>query len=424
MNRIDYPNIGETLYTDELPNGLTLLVAPRKGFTKTFAMFATRYGGADRRFRYEGEWRDTPAGIAHFLEHKAFDMPDGSNTLATFSANGASPNAFTGPDMTAYHFECTDRFEDNLRLLLDFVSTPWFSEESVAKEQGIIGQEIRMLDDSPGWVLYNNLMRAMYARHPLRDSIGGTVESIAEISADMLYACHKIFYNPSNMTLAVVGDVDPERVRALALECLPETPGEVPERNYGPEEDALPAEANVSAAMEVSIPRFLMGAKLPSGETGKALMRHMLIGDLALETLLGRSSKLYLDNYAAGLLNRDFSAGVDITAGEQMVVLGGETKDPDAVCEAIFAAFEDAAKNGLDDAAFARVKKTSFGARVRSLDSFDGLCAELAQCSFLGYNPLEMFSELESITQQDAEEFIRTMLSREKMAVSVVTPTR
>ena len=424
MKRIDYPHVGETLYTDALPNGLTLLVVPKKGFSKTFAMLATRYGGADRRFRFEGHWRDTPAGIAHFLEHKAFDMPDGSNTLAVFSANGASPNAFTGADMTAYHFECTDRFEENLRLLLQFVSTPWFSGESVAKEQGIIGQEIRMLDDSPGWVIYNNLMRALYAHNPLRDSIGGTVESIAEITADMLYACHKIFYNPSNMTLSVVGDVDPERVRALAMEHLPAAPGEVPERDYGPAEDPLPLETKVSAAMEVSIPRFLMGAKLPSGAKGTARLRQMLVGDLALECVLGRSSRFYLDLYAEGLLNRDFSAGTDITAGEQMLVLGGESKDPGAVCEAIFAAAETAAEKGLDAAAFDRVKKTAFGARVRSLDSFDGLCAELAQSSFLGYNPFEVFSVLESITRQDAESFIRSALSREKIAVSVITPIR
>jgi predicted Zn-dependent peptidase len=207
-----YESIGETLTTAVLPNGLGLSVVRKPGYAKSCALFATNYGGADRRFLLAGEWKDTPAGVAHFLEHKMFDMPDGGNALNVLSANGASPNAFTSQAMTAYHFESTSGFKENLRTLLHFVSVPWFTPESVAKEQGIIGQEIRMTEDSPDFAVYMGLMKSLYAVNPLRDSVAGTVESISHITAQTLYDCHKVFYNPSNMALCVVGDVDPARI--------------------------------------------------------------------------------------------------------------------------------------------------------------------------------------------------------------------
>lgn len=230
MQTKKYENIGETLITETLPNGLTINLLPKSGFTKSYAMFATNYGGADRRFKLAGQWIDTPAGIAHFLEHKMFDMPNG-NALSILSANGASPNAFTSSGMTAYYFECTSKFEENLKTLLEFVSTAYFTAESVQKEQGIIGQEIRMVEDDPGYVVYNNLMRCLYKHNPVRDSVAGTVESIAQISDKTLYDCHKVFYNPSNMTLSVVGSIDPEFVIKTAKELLPSEGGEVPERD-------------------------------------------------------------------------------------------------------------------------------------------------------------------------------------------------
>ena len=204
MNRLDYAAIGETLYTRTLPNGLPVFVLRKKGLRKSFAAFAARYGGADRRFRLDGRMHDTPAGIAHYLEHKMFDMPDGS-AMARLDANGASPNAFTSDAMTLYHFECTSRFDENLRELLRFVSTPYFTDESVAKEQGIIAQEIRMYEDSPDFRLYINLMRSLFEHSALRDGVAGTVESIAEITPELLYNCYRAFYRPSNMALAVVG---------------------------------------------------------------------------------------------------------------------------------------------------------------------------------------------------------------------------
>ena len=209
MQTNDYPQIGETLYTETLPNGLTIRVVPKPGFRGCFAAFATNYGGACRRFTLDGKRFDTPAGVAHYLEHKMFDLPDGDNALNMLSANGADPNAFTGDDMTCYYFQCTENFEENLRLLLHFVSTPYFTEETVQKEQGIIAQEIRMGEDDPSQAILYQLLGQLYDHHPIRDHVAGTVESIAEITPELLYDCHRAFYAPSNMCLAVEGDVDP-----------------------------------------------------------------------------------------------------------------------------------------------------------------------------------------------------------------------
>ena len=214
MIKEEYPSIGEVRYTETLPNGLRLVVVPKEGVAASYAAFATEYGGAFRRFRTGEDWLDTPAGIAHYLEHKMFDMPEGNNALEILSANGAEPNAFTSSGMTVYYFESTRNFRENLEMLLKFVSTPYFTEESVEKEQGIIGQEIRQTEDSPGFQVYHQLMMLLYRHHPVRDAVAGTVESIREITPQVLYDCHRIFYHPSNMTLCVSGDVDPEEVTA------------------------------------------------------------------------------------------------------------------------------------------------------------------------------------------------------------------
>ena len=236
MNEKSYPRIGETVLEKTLPNGLKIFIVPKPQHRKKYAFFATRYGGMDMQFIRNGEKYDTPAGIAHYLEHKMFDTKDG-NALQVLSQNGAEPNAFTSNAMTGYYFDCTEHFEENLRILLSFVSVPYFTDESVEKERGIIGQEIRMVEDSPDWQVYERLLACLYRSSPARVPIAGTVESIAGITAETLYDCHHAFYCPSNMALCVVGNVDPHTVIALAEEVLPRERGEEIARCYGEEED-------------------------------------------------------------------------------------------------------------------------------------------------------------------------------------------
>ena len=242
----------ENVWAATLPNGLRVRVLCKPDFQRSYAVFATCYGGADRRFRVNDTWTDTPAGVAHYLEHKLFDMPDGSDALLTLSENGADPNAFTSTNMTAYYFSCTDRFEENLRTLLRFVSTPYFTDASVAKEQGIIGQEIRMGEDDPDRAVWRNLMRCLMARDGARDAVAGTVESIAEITPETLYACHRAFYAPSNMVLCAVCQDTPERVAAIAAEILPPERAPVPAADHGAPEDMTPAQARMRVELAVS----------------------------------------------------------------------------------------------------------------------------------------------------------------------------
>ena len=420
MTKYDYPGVGETIYRSTLENGLRVSVITKPGYTRCFAMFATNYGGADRRFRLGGKYIDTPAGVAHFLEHKMFDMPEGDNAMALLASNGAQPNAFTSSGMTAYYFESTSGFYENLDTLLRFVSTPYFTDESVQKERGIIGQEIRMCEDSPDHVVYDELMRCLYAHNPIRDSVAGTVESIADIDPDTLYSCHKIFYNPSNMCLCVAGDVDPQRVEDAARRILPAEAGEVPDRDYGPAEGELPVKPRFRRAMEVSAPQFILGAKLDAETGGDALLRQKLVGSLALKYLFGQSSPFYNRLYQQGLLNTDFSSGMDHCAGTLTVMSGGESREPESVFDQTLSELEKTVRNGIDEAFFSRTIKSAYGTRIRALSSFAGLCSSMAEAEFGRYNCLDSFAVMETVTAEETLDFIKRQLRPERFAMSVI----
>ncbi len=422
MTKIEYPKVGETLYRDTLPNGLRLSIMTKPGYSRCHAYFATNYGGADRRFRLGGEFIDTPAGVAHFLEHKMFDMPEGYNALSELAARGANPNAYTSAGLTAYFFDCTSDFYENLEILLRFVSTPYFTEESVQKEQGIIAQEIKMYEDDPDSVVFNELMRCLYEHHPIRDDVAGTVESIAEISAQTLYDCHEVFYAPGNMSLCVVGDVDPEKVRETALRLLRADAGEVPGRDYGEKEGLLPLRSRFYKEMEVSAPQFMLGCKLRAESSGALSLRQKLLGGAALSYLYSRSSPFYTRLYSEGLINTDFYVELYHAADTATVLCGGESRDAEKVLSEFLAEAKKAADEGLDAALWNRIKKAAYGARVRALSSFGGLCAAMAEADFAGYNCLDSFAVMDSISAEDVRAFIKENLIPQRFAMSVITP--
>ena len=420
----NFDKIGETLYCETLPNGLQIIVDRKPGFKLGYAVFATKYGGAYRRFKLGGQWHDTPAGVAHFLEHKMFDMPDGDNALNILSANGAQPNAFTSSGMTAYYFDCTQKFHENLRMLLKFVSTPYFTPESVDKEQGIIGQEIGMVEDSVGYVVYNRLMRMLYEHNPVRDQVAGTVESIAEITSDTLYNCHAAFYAPSNMVLCVAGDFDPQEIFDIASEMLTTEKAEIPETDFGEAESEYPSETYHEERMEVSAPQFYIGAKVTPAEYGAPLQRQKIVSALALRTVFGSSGSFYNRLYAEGLLNRDYEYEIDYTAGTATILIGGESREPKKVLDEIKAEIKSVAENGIDRGAFERAKKASFGSRLRGLEDFDSLCVSLASSAFDGYCGLDAFQILTQIDGKECEDFLIRYMSDEKLALSVLNPIK
>ena len=421
MEKKLYERIGEEVFRATLPNGLPVYIVPKKGFSRKYALFATRYGGMDMRFEKDGQWLDTPAGIAHYLEHKMFDTEEG-NALQELAKNGAEPNAFTSNAITCYYFDATEKFYESLEILLSFVSVPYFTDESVQKEQGIIAQEIGMIEDNPEWQVYKQLMQALYHTSPARTPVAGSVESISHITAQTLYDCHKAFYTPANMCLVVVGDVKPERIIASANQILPAKSGPLIRRDYGAEEELTAAEHLVSAAMEVSMPTFLVGFKCPPQHGGEQQHRFTAIGELACDVLMGESSPLYARLYAEGLINGSFGAAFDLLPGASYVYAGGDSKDPQAVAEAILAEAQRLVSQGVDGDYYRRVVNANFGAALKALNSFESIAVSMAEGCFQGYDPYRFPEVYDSITVEDVLDFLRQNMTRDHMALSVITP--
>lgn len=421
MNERIFPGLGEKIYEDTLPNGLRIKVVPKRGFARSYAFFATDYGSMDTRFRLDGKDYVSPDGVAHYLEHKMFDMPDG-NALQKMSQTGASPNAFTSYNITAYHFSCTSMFEENFRTLLQFVSQGYFTQESVEKERGIIAQEIKMYADNPGSRVDENLFRAMYKNHPIRVPVVGTVESIQDITAQTLIDCHRAFYDPSNMVLCVVGDVDPRQIHDIALEILPKVPGGASERDYGEKEPAAPDQRTITQEMEVSMPMFSVGFKGAEVPKGPQRLRQEIIGDLAGEILCGESSRLYQEMYESGLIDPGFGVSYSLVRELSMLCLGGDSENPQAVLDAVLQEAQRVVKEGVDEELFLRLKRSAVGRRIRGLDSFEGLCYRLALSDFDGYDYFTFPTLYESITAEDVRQLIAREITPEQAVLSVILP--
>lgn len=421
MNERLFENLGERVYEDTLPNGLRIKVVPKRGFARSYAFFATNYGSMDTRFRLDGKPYVSPDGVAHYLEHKMFDMPDG-NALQKLSQTGASPNAFTSYNITAYHFSCTSEFEANFRTLLQFVSQGYFTQESVEKERGIIAQEIKMYADNPGSRVDENLFRAMYQHHPIRVPVAGTVESIQDITAETLQNCHRAFYNPSNMVLCVVGDVDPQVIRETAMEILPKEPGGASDRDYGEKEPRATFMHTITQEMEVSMPMFSVGFKGAEIPRGAQRLRQEIIGDLAGEILCGESSGLYQSLYESGLIDPGFGVSYSLVRELSMLCLGGDSMDPQAVLDAVLEEAKRIVREGVDEALFLRLKRSAVGRRIRGLDSFEGLCYRLALSDFDGYDYFTFPELYESITAEDVRQLIAREVTPEQAVLSVILP--
>ena len=349
-----------------------------------------------------------------------FDTKDGS-AMQDLAKNGAEPNAFTASSLTGYYFDCTEHFEENLKILLRFVSVPYFTQESVDKERGIIAQEIRMVEDNPDWQIYQQLLQALYVRHASRVPIAGTVESIAEITPQTLYDCHKAFYTPANMVLTVVGDVRPDRVFEAAERILPAESGPDIERDYGDEPEAV-HQKEVTRRMEVSAPQFLLGFKCPPPERGESGYRTELLGDLAWDILLGESSPLYQRLYEDGTINGSFGGAFDTLPGAACLYAGGDCKEPRKVAEAILREAERLRKDGIDPDYWQRTLRAAFGSTLRGLNSFENIAVGLAEGHFQGYDALRFPRVYESIQPEDILAFLRQNVREDRMALSRILP--
>lgn len=417
MKQSFYERLGESVYREKLPNGLQIYVVPKPGYAKKYAFFATRYGGMDTRFCLNGQWLDTPAGIAHYLEHKMFDTKEG-NALQELAKNGAEPNAFTSNAMTGYYFDSTDHFEENLEILLSFVSIPYFTEESVAKEQGIIGQEIRMYLDEPGWQVLFNLLKSLYHKHPVKVDIAGTEESISHITADLLYECYESFYNLNNMVLACAGNVTVDDVLSICDNCLQETPEVLVERpDKGEPADIV--RPSIAQEFAVTIPSFALGFK-ETHETPIRNMKERILTDLLMDVVGGETSELYECLLREGLIDTGFGYEYFTGPGYATVIFEGRSRDPERVAEAIKAEIRKLRETGVDPAEFDRLRKMNYGKTVMSYNDIDGLANGLVGAYM---NGAELFEELDlyrEITVEDANEQLKHQMLEEYSALSVV----
>lgn len=422
MDRIEYPKLDEVLFRERLRNGLTVMVVPRKGFSKRLAYFVTDYGSIHTHFTFEGREYHTPAGVAHYLEHKLFDMPGGRDISAEFAALGAITNAFTSYDMTAYYFSCTENFADCLRLLLEFVSTPYFTRESVEKERGIIDQEIGMNEDAPDSRVYEDLMENAYRRHPIRVPILGTSQTIREITPEILDTCHRAFYTPGNMLLCVIGDVDPGEVKSIAEQILGTQPREVGRKIKDWEEELTCPGEFTHRHMEVAMPMFNLLFKCRPTEKGENGIRREMVADLAAEALFGESSELYLRLYEEGIIDSSFGGGFETIDGCAMLLCSGDSYQPEQVREALITQAAKIVESGIPEADFMRMKRSALGRRIRGLDSFDSTCFRLCAYELSEFPYFDFPQVYTKITRQDICDFLGEAVRRENSSLSVIYP--
>ncbi|MGE6574816.1 EF-P 5-aminopentanol modification-associated protein YfmH [Paenibacillus xylanexedens] len=423
MESIRYEHLQETLYYEVMDNGLHVYILPKPGFQKTYATFATKYGSVDNHFQVEGQEEvKVPDGIAHFLEHKMFEEPTG-DIFATFASHGASANAFTSFDQTVYLFSATEHVNENIQTLVDFVQNPYFTDQNVEKEKGIIGQEIDMYADNPDWRVYFGLIEAMYQKHPVHIDIAGTVESIRTITKEMLYECYNTFYHPSNMLLFVVGGVDPQEVIDMVRsnqEQKDYKPQGSIQRFFEPEPEQV-GEARREAKLAVSLPKCLFGFKETDvGLTGEQLLRRDMTTQLMMDLLFGSSTRLFQKLYDEDLISDSFGHEYNSSPQYAFSAIGGDTKDPDQLLARIREEVDAIVEKGFDSTDFERARKKKIGGYLRMLNSPENIAHEFTRQQFRGGDFFNMLPLYESITLEDVNLRLREHIRWDHLAVSLV----
>ncbi|NSW90725.1 MAG: insulinase family protein [Firmicutes bacterium] len=419
---LKFDKIGEVMHKYRHDSGLNAFVIPKKGYSKKYTVFATHYGSINNEFidPYDNNTIKMPEGIAHFLEHKLFDQKEGS-IMDKFSELGSSPNAYTSFNKTVYLFSCTERFDENLGLLLSFVQNPYFTELGVEKEKDIIKQEINMFRDNPGWRAFFNLLESLYVMNPVKNDIVGNHESIEKIDKEMLYKCYNIFYHPSNMVIFVIGDVDEERVfnRIESSISKKHKIGKI--KRLFPEE---PKEINreyIEEKMPVATPIFQMGFKDDTYNLkGEELLMREIAVKILLEIFMGRSSQLYNKLYEEGLINNTFE--FDYTAEENYAysTIGGESIEPGKVKEKIIDTVCFLLKDGLNKEDFQRVKKSLYGKLIRWFNSLEKVSEMFISGYFKGINIFDYFNIYDKINLEYLNHVMKGHFNLDRFAVSVI----
>ena len=422
MREIENKNIKEKCYMEKLENGLQVIIIPKKEIQKKYIIWATKFGSIDNTFidSTTGEKVVIPDGVAHFLEHKMFEQKNGVDSLYVLMALGLDANAYTTNDHTAYLFECTDHFYEGLDELMDYVQNPYFTDQNVEKEKGIIGQEIGMYDDDPGWQLYINAMDCLYEKNPIKVDTAGTVETISGINPEMLYKCYNTFYHPSNMVLTVVGDFEPEAILAEIKKRLKdnEARGEIT-RIY-PEEKLEINKKYVEKEMEVSLPLFMIGFKDNiKDKYNEVVKRHIAI-EIILNMLIGKSSNLYNELYKEGYLLSQPDLEYEFGNEYSHVLIGGQSKDPQKVYEKIAEKIQEMKNNDINVQEFDRIKKKIYGDYAVEYNNVADIGRMFTSDYIKGINSFEYMDKFEEIDAEYAKQVLKEIFTEDKMIMSVI----
>lgn len=422
MREIENKNIKEKCYMEKLENGLQVIIIPKKEIQKKYIIWATKFGSIDNTFidSTTGEKVVIPDGVAHFLEHKMFEQKNGVDSLYVLMALGLDANAYTTNDHTAYLFECTDHFYEGLDELMDYVQNPYFTDQNVEKEKGIIGQEIGMYDDDPGWQLYINAMDCLYEKNPIKVDTAGTVETISGINPEMLYKCYNTFYHPSNMVLTVVGDFEPEAILAEIKKRLKdnEARGEIT-RIY-PEEKLEINKKYVEKEMEVSLPLFMIGFKDNiKDKYNEVVKRHIAI-EIILNMLIGKSSNLYNELYKEGYLLSQPDLEYEFGNEYSHVLIGGQSKNPQKVYEKIAEKIQEMRNNNINVQEFERIKKKIYGDYAVEYNNVADIGRMFTSDYIKGINSFEYMDKFEEIDAEYAKQVLKEIFTEDKMIMSVI----
>ena len=422
INEIRNELLGEMYYDIDHPSGLKILIMPKAGYTSTYAIFSTKYGSIDTVIETkDGSFREIPEGTAHFLEHKLFESED-LDAFERFAKTGASANAYTSFDRTGYLFSCSANFKENLEILLDFVQNPYFTQATVEKEQGIIGQEIDMYKDIPDWEVLFNCLRNMYHKHPVRIDIAGTQESIAQITADTLYDCYNNFYNLNNMVLAIAGNTTVEEVLEVADAVLRPVEGKMAQRKLTDEPREVLTDY-CEKKLSVATPQFILGFK-EEWDTPERTAKEEITMEILLDMITGPSTDLYKRLFDANLINHNFGFEYFTGFGYSCVLFSGESNDPKKVSEEIKKEIKAFRENGFDEKVFERTKKKLYGRMIMGMNDVDVLANNMALSYFAGENVFTDFETYKTVTVEDIKEMLDKTLDEKSSTLSVILPNR
>lgn len=410
--------LGDIYYDIDHPSGLKILVMPKAGYSSTYAIFATKYGSIDTMIQMkDGSFKEIPEGTAHFLEHKLFESED-LDAFERFAKTGASANAYTSFDRTGYLFSCSSNFKKNLEILLDFVQNPYFTQATVEKEQGIIGQEIDMYKDVPDWEVMFNCLRTMYSNLPVRIDIAGTHESIAQISAETLYSCYDNFYNLHNMVLAVAGNVEVDEVLEIADKVLKPVDGKMAQRKRIEEPDDVSGDY-IEEKLSVATPQFMLGFKESHDEAERTAKEEITM-EILLDMIAGSTSDLYRRLFDAKLINSNFGFEYFTGFGYSCVLFAGESSDPKAVSSEIKKEINTFREKGFDKETFERTKKKLYGRMIMGMNDVDSLANNMVVSYFANETVFTDFEIYKTVTIDDIRAMLNDTLDEKYSVLSVI----